>query len=182
MPLVTLQPGKPAVAAGRSRSARTAAAALVSACVLAAFAAAPASAASLSQSLDVDATPAAVWSAIGPFCAIRNWLPPIGSCVEDGKSPPTRTLVTRDGAATFVETETARNDDRHFYSYTFKSSPLPVTRYNSTIEVAAKGERGSTVTWRSTYTPAPGQEQAANEALSGVYAAGLAFIKARFAE
>ena len=141
-----------------------------------------ASADQLSQSVDVAGTPAEVWAMIGPYCAIKDWLPPVGTCTEDGKTPPTRTLVTKDGAATFVETETARSAEKRSYSYTFKSSPLPVTRYNSTIEVTAKGPGQSTVTWSGTYTPDEGKEKDAKEALSGVYAAGLNFIKARFAK
>ena len=81
-----------------------------------------ASAATMSRNVDVNGTPAAVWSMIGPFCAIKDWLPPIGTCSEDGKAPPTRTLVTKDGKATFVEQETARSDAKHTYSYSFTSS------------------------------------------------------------
>lgn len=147
-----------------------------------ATAASPASADSLSRSLDVNGTPAEVWSVIGPFCAIKDWLPPVGSCTEDGGTPPTRTLVTKDRSATFVETQTARSEEKRSYSYTFKSSPLPVTRYVSTIEVAAKGPGRSTVTWSSTYTPDEGKETEAKEALSGIYLAGLNAIKARFAK
>jgi hypothetical protein len=143
---------------------------------------APASGATLSRSIDVKATPAAVWSMIGPFCAIQDWLPPIGSCVEDGKNPPTRTLVTKDGAGIFVETQTARDDKKHSYSYIFKSSPLPVTQYRSTIDVTAKGEGRSTITWSSTYTPDVGKENDAAETLGHVYDAGLAAIRARFTE
>jgi hypothetical protein len=142
----------------------------------------PATAASLSRSVDVEGAPSAVWSMIGPFCAIKDWLPPVGTCTEDGKVPPTRTLVTKDGKATFVETQTARSDTRHFYTYTFQSSPLPVTHYTSTIEVAAKRKGVSTVTWRGTYTPDQGKEEDANDALAGIYAAGLDAIKARFAK
>jgi hypothetical protein len=142
----------------------------------------PAYAASLSQSVDVEGAPAAVWSMIGPFCAIADWLPPVGTCTEDGNAPPTRTLVTRDGKATFVEKQTSRSDARHFYSYTFKSSPLPVTNYKSTIEVEAKGRGVSTVTWRGAYTPEPGKEKAANDALAGIYSAGLDAIRTRLAK
>ncbi len=142
----------------------------------------PASAATLSRSVDVNGTPAAVWSAIGPFCAIKDWLPPVGTCTEDGEVPPTRTLVTKDGKATFVETQTARSDIKHSYSYVFKSSPLPVTHYTSTIKVSAKSEGVSTVTWSGAYTPDPGKEQDASEALNGIYESGLAAIKAKFAK
>jgi hypothetical protein len=141
-----------------------------------------ASAASLSRSVDVGATPAAVWSVIGPFCAIKDWLPPVGTCTVDGKAPPTRTLVTKDGKATFVEMQTARSDTKHFYSYTFLSSPLPVTQYTSTIKVAAKGNGTSTITWLGAYVPEHGKEKAARDALIGIYEAGLDAIKVKLAK
>jgi hypothetical protein len=137
-------------------------------------------AAVLSRSVDVKATPSAVWSMIGPFCAIKDWLPPVGTCTEDGKVPPTRTLVTKDGKATFIETQTARSDTNHFYTYTFRSSPLPVTHYAATIKVAAKGKGISTITWRGTYTPDHGKAQAASAALTSIYESGLDAIKAKF--
>ena len=141
-----------------------------------------ASAATLSRSVDVNGTPAAVWSMIGPFCAIKDWLPPIGACSEDGKTPPTRTLVTKDGKATFVELETARSEAKYTYSYSFTSSPLPVTNYRSTIVVVAKRPGVSTVTWSATYTPAAGKVKDASDALNGVYEAGLDAIKNKFAK
>src|SRR3954466_11736875 len=110
-----------------------------------------ASAASLARTMEVNAAPAAVWSAIGGFCAIKDWLPPVGICIEDGKTPSTRTLVTKDGKAAFVEKQTARNDGEYSYSYSFVSSPLPVTNYSSTIKVTARGEGASVITWTGTY-------------------------------
>ena len=44
-----------------------------------------------------------------------------------------------------------QSDVEHSYSYAFKSSPLPVTGYTSTIKVQAKTPGVSTVTWSSTY-------------------------------
>ena len=143
---------------------------------------APAFAATISRSADVKAAASTVWSVIGPFCAIKNWLPPVGECIEDGKAPPTRILVTKDGKAAFVETQTARNDAEHSYSYAFLSSPLPVSNYKSTIKVTAKADGSSTVTWSGSYTPDEGKEKAASEALNGVYEAGLAEIKAKLAK
>src|SRR3954466_1989439 len=119
----------------------------------------PASAATLMRSVDVKASPSAVWSVIGAFCAIKDWLPPVGICIEDGKTPPIRTLVTKDGKAAFVERQTARSDAEHSYSYSFLSSPLPVTNYSSTIKVTAKGEGTSVVTWTGSYTPDSGKEK-----------------------
>ena len=140
----------------------------------------PASAANLTRSIEVSGAPSAVWSVIGSFCAIKDWLPPVGVCIEDGKSPPTRTLITKDGKASFVETQTARNEKEYSYSYAFLSSPLPVTNYKSTIKVVAKGDGVSVVTWTGTYTPDSGKEKDAIEALNGIYEAGLTGIQARF--
>ena len=149
-------------------------------CAILGFGAMPSSAATLTRSIAINETPSAVWSAIGAFCAIKDWLPPVGACIEDGKSPPTRTLVTKDGKASFVETQTARDEKAFSYSYGFLASPLPVTHYTSTIKVTAKGDGVSLVTWTGTYTPDPGKEKDAHDALSGVYDAGLAGIGARF--
>jgi hypothetical protein len=143
---------------------------------------APASAATISRSVDVKASASAVWSLIGPFCAIKDWLPPVGECIEDGKAPLTRVLVTKDGKAAFVETQTARNDNEHTYSYAFVSSPLPVSNYKATIKVTARGDGSSTITWSGSYTPDEGKEKVASEALIGVYEAGLTEIIARFAK
>ncbi|TPQ38642.1 polyketide cyclase [Bradyrhizobium guangdongense] len=140
---------------------------------------APASAATISRSADVKAAASSVWSLIGPFCAIKNWLPPVGECIEDGKAPPTRILVTKDGKAAFVEAQTARNEAERSYSYRFLASPLPVSNYTATIKVTAKGDGSSTITWSGSYTPDQGKEKAASDALTGVYEAGLAEIQAK---
>ena len=143
---------------------------------------APAHTASLTRSINVNGSPATVWAAIGPFCSISEWHPAIASCSEDGKSPPTRTLKTRDGDATFVELQTARNPIRHSYSYTFISAPIPVTNYNSTLSIFANGHGGSTVRWSGVYRPNPGMDLAAANALSGIYVSGLQSIQARLAK
>jgi len=155
---------------------------IIGACIsISALLASPASAASLSRSVEVDGPPSAVWSAIGPFCAIRDWHPAIGTCTEDGKTPSTRTLVTKDGKATFVELQISSGREKQRYSYTFVSSPLPVSNYRSTLKVTARGT-GSVVTWSGDYTPDQGKEKDADGALSGIYETGLQAIKVKFAK
>jgi hypothetical protein len=133
------------------------------------------------RSVEVRGAPAAVWAAIGPFCAIGAWHPAIGACSLDGKALATRTLLTRDGKAKFVELQVARDDVAHSYSYTFTSSPVPVTHYVSTFSVTPGGEGLSTVTWRGYYVPDAGKAVAANAALSGIYESGLEAIRTKFA-
>ena len=161
----------------RNQSSRSAFALLGIAGLLSAAAMPLAAAATLSQSVVVHASPESVWNLVGPFCAIQQWLPPVKTCTEDRATARVRTLVTKDGNDTFVERQTARSEARRFYSYTFLSSPLPVTNYSSTIKVAA-GEPGqSVVTWSGSYTPVAGKEVEARTALSGIYAAGLGSIQ-----
>jgi len=137
---------------------------------------------SFTRSVEVNASAADVWAAIGPYCAVQDWHPAIGSCEEDGGNPSVRTLVTADGAATFVEEQTERNEDEQFYSYAILSGPLPLTDYASTFDVDANGDGGATVTWSSTYVPNEGAEEAVVGALTGIYESGLASIAAQFAE
>jgi Polyketide cyclase / dehydrase and lipid transport len=101
----------------------------------------PAHAATLSRSVDVSGTPSAVWSMIGPFCAIKDWLPPVGTCTEKEGSPPERTLVTKDGKATFVETLTARSDIEHSYSYAFKIESVAGHRLHIDHQGAGQNSR-----------------------------------------
>ncbi|MGN6516149.1 MAG: SRPBCC family protein [Rhizomicrobium sp.] len=140
-----------------------------------------ASAASLSRSIDVAAPPSQVWSVIGPFCAIKDWHPVVGSCSLDRAHTPTRTLVTKDGKTTFVELQTARNEAQRFYSYSFKSSPFPVTHYMGTLWVVPADHGTSTVLWTGSYTPLAGKDAEAEADFAGVYESGLAALKARFA-
>jgi Polyketide cyclase / dehydrase and lipid transport len=136
--------------------------------------AAPAAAASLDKSVDVALPAADVWARIGPFCAIKDWHPAIGACTEAGS---VRTLTTKDGKATFVERETARDDRATTYSYAIEKSPLPLTKYVSTLKVTAKGKDRSTVQWLATYTPDAGKEMDAATAIGGIYQAGLDNIR-----
>lgn len=137
---------------------------------------------SLTRTIDVAAPPAVVWSTIGGFCAIKDWHPLVGVCVTDGKSPPTRTLITKDGKVSFVETEMARDDATHLYSYNFVVSPLPAPKYLATISVVAKGANASTIVWHGEFTAEPGKDKDVETALANIYESGLAALKTKFAK
>ena len=134
----------------------------------------PATAASLDKSVDVGLAAADIWARIGPFCSIKDWHPAIGQCTDDGD---VRTLTTKDGKATFVERQTARDDKATTYSYAIEKSPLPITKYVSTLKVTPKGKDKSTVEWVATYTPVAGKDADAATAIGGIYQAGLDNIR-----
>lgn len=134
----------------------------------------PAAAASLDKSIDVAASAPQIWARIGPFCSIKDWHPAIGGCTDDGD---VRTLTTKDGKATFVERQTARDDRATTYSYAIEKSPLPITKYVATLKVTPKGADRSTVEWSATYTPVAGKETDAATAIGDIYQAGLDNIR-----
>ena len=147
---------------------------VVFSCLVLAAIAPPAVAASLDKSIDIVSPAADLWAMIGPFCSIKDWHPAIGQCTETGG---VRTLKTKDGKGTFVEKETARDDKAMTYTYEIETSPLPVTKYTSTLKVIAKGKGKSSVEWLSTYTPAEGKDAEAATAIGGIYQAGLDGMK-----
>ena len=133
-----------------------------------------ASAASVDRSVEVKAPASKVWSMIGPFCSIKDWHPAIGQCTQSGGI---RTLTTKDGKAQFIEKQTAVDDKTMSYSYAIEKSPLPITGYSSTLKVTPTGDNASKVEWSSTYTPDQGKQSAADQAISGIYQAGLDNIR-----
>ena len=140
-----------------------------------------AGAAQVTQSVTTSASPAKVWSLIGKFEDIANWLPGAVSSPANHDSivGSVRVITLKaPGNPTVTEKLTARH--AHSYSYAILQvdpKVLPVTGYASTISVAPGGT-GSTVTWQSTFQPAAGSDDAAAEkAVTGLYRAGLDNIK-----
>lgn len=152
----------------------------VSALLLGGTSARSAHAGNLTRTVSVNAPASEVWSQIGGFCSIRDWHPFVGVCITDGKRPPTRTLITKDGKVSFVEREMGRDDASYSYSYSFVSSPLPTRRYLSTLRVSTAGPNASVITWHGEFTAEPGKDKDVEAALAGVYDNGLAALKARF--
>jgi hypothetical protein len=154
---------------------------MLAACALVALSTA-ATAAEVTETVDTTASPKAVWTLIGKFDGIVNWLPGVVSSPADkgSKVGSVRTITLKaPGGPTVVETLTAHKG--HSYSYKIdKVDPkvLPVTGYTSTISIT-KTPTGSTVTWHGEFTPAGGaDEAAADKAVSGLYRSGLDNIKA----
>jgi uncharacterized protein YndB with AHSA1/START domain len=142
-----------------------------------------ASAAEIMQVVTTTAPPAKVWDIIKAFDSIATWLPPAKSSPADhGTDIGSVRVITlkAPGDPTVTEKLTAHSDAARSYSYEIiKVDPkvLPVTNYASTIAVSPTSG-GSLVTWRGSFTPAAGVDQAtAEKAVAGVYRAGLDEIK-----
>jgi len=130
----------------------------------------PAAALESSDKVATTQTAADVWKKIGDFCGIGKWHPAVEKCAlsSDGKE---RTLSLK-GGGTIIEDLVKWSDEKHSYTYTIKSSPLPVADYESTISVEAHG-KGSEILWSGHYKAAGAPDAKAKEVIDGIYAAGL---------
>jgi hypothetical protein len=134
----------------------------------------------VNETVDTSASPKAVWTLVGKFDGIANWLPAVATSPADkgNKVGSVRLLTLKaPGSPTVTETLTAHKG--HSYSYKIdKVDPkvLPVTDYTSTITVT-KTSGGSTVTWHGNFTAAGTDDAGAQKAVSGLYRSGLDNIK-----
>ncbi|WP_426314068.1 SRPBCC family protein [Methylobacterium fujisawaense] len=145
---------------------------LLAAAAICVGAAGPAWALDVTKSVDVAASPEAVWKTIGGFCGIGDWHPVIEKCALSKKGGKAVRTLSLKGGGTIVEEEESRNDTKMDYTYTILEGPLPVTDYHSTIMVAKAGS-GSKVTWKGTFKAKGAPDAKAEEAIAGVYEAGL---------
>ena len=129
--------------------------------------------ASAFASVELHATPDAVWQLIGGFDALPNWLPYIPSSVlsEGGRI---RTLANPGGEA-IVERLVAFDDAARSYSYTILQAPFPVTEYRSTLRVIHVFGRAR-VEWSGQFTPVGVSDEEASALFGGIYRDGLAAL------
>ncbi|GJE57771.1 MULTISPECIES: SRPBCC family protein [Methylobacterium] len=145
---------------------------VIPAAALAVVAITPASALEVTKTATIAAAPDAVWKTIGSFCGISDWHPVVEKCeLADMGGKKHRTLSLK-GGGTLLEEEQARDDKAMSYTYTILEGPLPVSDYKSTIMVAKDGS-GSKVTWSGNFKAKGAPDDKAQEAIGGVYEAGL---------
>lgn len=129
--------------------------------------------ASTSVSRIVPATPEKVWSLIGGFDALPDWLPyiPESTASEGGR---VRSLKNPEGEV-IVERLVDFNETERHYSYAILRAPFPVDGYVSTLRVHAVPGRDdlAEVQWSGRFNPMGATEQEAVDLFTGIYADGL---------
>ncbi|MER0242495.1 SRPBCC family protein [Streptomyces sp. HSW2009] len=129
--------------------------------------------ASTSVSRTVPATPDKVWSLIGGFDALPDWLPyiPESTALEGGR---VRRLKNPEGEV-IIERLVSFNEAERHYSYAILQAPFPVTGYVSTLRVHAVPGRDDVaeVQWSGRFHPDNATEQEVIDLFTGIYAEGL---------
>lgn len=144
------------------------------------------------ESIRIDAPPAAVWAVVGDFQSAHLWLPMVERCTGEGgnEEGATRTLTLADGGGEVHEVLKRYDGERMTLNYriplaTHDVEVFPVSNYSSTITVRASEDGGSTVLWRGAFyrgfmnndPPEHLNDEAAVQAVTGLYRAGLAHLK-----
>lgn len=144
----------------------------------------------VTETVQINASAADVWSVIGDFGSADQWLPMVEGIESKGgnEKGASRTLLLG-GDAKIFETLKKHSDEKMSYSYripvdTHDIAVLPVNNYSSTISVKSDGEN-SIVTWKGAFyrgypnndPPPELSDEAAVNAVTAVYQAGLANLK-----
>ena len=116
-----------------------------------------------------------LWETIGSFNGLPHWHPGVESSEleNDGRVRRLKLL----GGGEIVE-ELQQHDDATFtYTYGIVNSPLPVANYQSTIRIVDDGAGGCKVDWRGEFDPTIDAVKQAEQAVMGIYTAGLDNLK-----
>lgn len=117
-----------------------------------------------------------VWKAIGDFCGIADWHPAVEKCeLGERDGAKIRTLTLAGGGGTVVEKLVEWDDAKHSYTYAIlEPGPLPVANYTSTLSTKEDDDGGAGIKWTGKFDAAAGAtDEAAKEAIEGVYKAGV---------
>ena len=141
----------------------------------------------------IKADPAKVWALVKDFGNMQKWHPAVASDKvevkkdENGDEQTYRTLTLKSGG-TILEKFRGSDDKDMQLKYEIVSGVLPVADYTSKITVKAGPAAGqSTVVWMGRFyrvyklnppIPAGQDDESAVNAVTGVYDAGLAGLKA----
>src|SRR6185295_10185301 len=136
------------------------------------------------QSVDIKASPKAVWALVKDFDCLPKWHPAFkNDVIKSGKNNikgAVRTLTLGSGES-FDEELLKFDDSKMYYNYRIVGdSPFPLTNYNSTLHVK-KGKNGmSKVIWQGKFKPKEGSGKTDAEVvdiINGAYKAGLDNLK-----
>ncbi|MFC9623912.1 SRPBCC family protein [Streptomyces sp. NPDC056930] len=129
--------------------------------------------ASTSVSRIVPASPDKVWSLIGGFDALPDWLPyiPESTPLEGGR---VRRLKNPNGEV-IIERLVDFNEAERHYSYAILQAPFPVNGYVSTIRVHTVPGRDdiAEVQWSGRFNPDNATDNEVVDLFTGIYRDGL---------
>jgi carbon monoxide dehydrogenase subunit G len=115
----------------------------------------------------------AVWSKLGDFAGLGDWMPGIAKNEVEGEGVGAVRRLYFNETTCVVEKLEALDEGARSLSYSITEGPAPVVDYLATVEVEAEGD-GCKVAWRARFdTPDGVDAEAVKPALSGAYRGAL---------
>ncbi len=141
-----------------------------------------------SKSITIDASAYKVWHTAKDFNGLATWHPALASdAILEGTNNTVGAvrLLTLKGGGTIKEKLLSYDEGAYSFKYSILEGVIPVSDYTSTFVVKSLGKGKSTVIWsgrfkRKNVGDNPGEkenDQAAIEAIDGVYQSGLDNLK-----
>ena len=117
-----------------------------------------------------------VWKVVGDFV---GFVASSGAdCVGEGEGVGMTRTITM-GPTKIVERLEECDEAAKKVVYSIVEGPLPVSNYVSTMQLSDAGSGRTKVDWSSTFEPV-GDEAAATQIISGIYAGGIKGLQGRF--
>ena len=122
----------------------------------------------------VNSNAQSVWDILGDFGGIKVGGPITAFTLEGEGVGAVRTITM--GGANIVERLEEFDSAAMALKYAIlnEDSPLPVSNYAATIKVISNGDSACTVEWIGTFEAKGAPEEAASEAVRGIYTGGIA--------
>jgi len=122
----------------------------------------------------VNSNAQSVWDILGDFGGIKVG-GPITSFNLEGEGVGAVRTITMGGADIVERLEEFDSKGMHLkYAILNEDCPLPVSGYSATIKVKAADNGTCTVEWIGTFEPKGAPEEAASDAVRGIYTGGIA--------
>ena len=124
-----------------------------------------------------------VWEKIGQFGALDKWHPAVASTRLIGSGQDTgdaRILTLGDGSKIMeVLVDYEQGKSYCYVIMTNRSGPLPVKAYHAELRIKSRGKR-SKVTWKASFDSKGVDDEAAREAIRGVFQGGFSALEEMF--
>lgn len=135
------------------------------------------------ETVELNAPATKVWDTVKDFDKWQTWHPAVASTdIPSGGNNKRgmKRVLHLNGGGDVAETLTAWSNSAKRQTYVITSSPLPVDKYTSTMQVTSNKKGGSKITWSSTFAPKGATPAEAKKAISGVYRAGFDNLQKMF--
>ena len=133
--------------------------------------------AEISVSETIPAAADRVWTVIGGFGSLTDWLPAISACTVMGQGMGAIRTLGFVGSDVYAKERLDAHDDAgRTYSYSVAETDLPLASYRSTIRVEPVGDARCRLHWSAVFAASEGSEPDLAAMIEQTYRDGIARI------